>query len=91
MATTRAEVAAALLRSRGREVEAEARHGDEAEHGASVLREASEAGQRQEGEAAGMGEQLHMLGSELAAKTMEMARNQLDLTRSSALREGESI
>ena len=56
-----------------------------------MLREASEAGQRQEGEAAGMGEQLHMLGSELAAKTMEMARNQLDLTRSSALREGESM
>ena len=87
LSTARAELDTALLRSRGREAEAEAGR-SEAERGASALREAV---RRHEGEAAGMGEQLHVLGSELAAKTTELARHQLDLTRSSALLEGERM
>ena len=87
LSTARAELDTALLRSRGREAEAEAGR-SEAEGGASALREAV---RRHEGEAAGMGEQLHVLGSELAAKTTELARHQLDLTRSSALLEGERM
>ena len=45
---------------------------------------------RAEGEVAGLREQLHGMGSELATKTTELARHQLDLSRVSSLLDGEA-